>query len=95
MFNYESLLNDVGPIRDNPLLMIMNILIKLGVKEVVMAGFDGYTQDNMQNYYGEYIPLLYCQDDVLLRNSAMTEKIKKYSTDVNISSLTETMYFGC
>jgi 4-hydroxy 2-oxovalerate aldolase len=92
VFNYESLLNDVGPIRDNPLLMILNVLMKLDIKDVVLAGFDGYTQDNTQNYYGEYIPLLYCQDDVLLRNSAMTEKIKMYSTDISISSLTETRY---
>mgnify|MGYP003586195598 CR=1 FL=1 len=92
VFNYESLINDVEPIRDNPLLMILAILVKLGAKDVSIAGFDGYTQDNTQNYYGEYIPLLYCQDNVMLRNNAMAERLSEYNSEITIRSLTKTLY---
>lgn len=92
IFNYGALTNDTESVRDNPLLMVMKILKKCAVKEIVLAGFDGYTDNNVQNYYSDYIPLLYCQDDVVKRNSAMTECIKAIGKDMNISSLTKTMY---
>lgn len=95
VFNYGTLLNDDEPVRDNPLLMALNILKKCCFCEIMLAGFDGYTQDSEQNYYGEYIPLLYCQDDVLLRNNIIASKLKEFSLAGNISSITPTLYFGC
>jgi 4-hydroxy 2-oxovalerate aldolase len=95
VFNYGTLLNDAESVRDNPLLMVLKILKKCCSSEIVLAGFDGYTQDNQQNYYGDYIPLLYCQDDVLLRNKIIADKLKEFSLAGKISSITPTLYFGC
>lgn len=93
VFNYGSLSDDNETIRDNPLLMIIKILKKCDIKEITLAGFDGYTVDNEKNYYKEYIPLLYCQDDVLKRNSAIAENIKGLGKDLSIKSITTSMYF--
>lgn len=92
VFNYGTLTTDDAPVRDNPLLMILKVLRKCGVSEVKLAGFDGYTGNNELNYYGEYIPLLYCQDDVLQRNSAIAANLREISKDLSITSLTKTIY---
>ena len=92
MFNYALLIADKAAVRDNPLLMIIKILKKCGVENIQLAGFDGYSEDNELNYYKDYIPLLYCQDDVLKRNNAMAESLKSLCKEISISSLTKTMY---
>lgn len=92
IFNYGQLVDKTEVVRDNPLLMILKILAKIGCDNVTLAGFDGYAQNAEQNYYSDYIPLLYCQDDVLKRNNALSEGIRTIGSDIKITSLTKTLY---
>lgn len=94
LFNFNSLLNTPDSIRDNPLLMLLKILNKCQITDIVLAGFDGYTIQSTQNYYNEYIPLLYCQDNVLERNKEITNVLASLSTEINISSITKTLYLS-
>ena len=48
--NYESLVERMNTQFDNSAIMCLNLLKKCGVKRIVLAGFDGYS-DNMTNYY--------------------------------------------
>ena len=50
MLNYESLLYQNERCSDNSLLLLLNFLIKLGVKNVKLAGFDGFDK-NTHNYF--------------------------------------------
>ena len=90
--NYSSLLSTNPIIRDNPLIMFIKLLMRAGINEVSLAGFDGYTEDNSVNYYSDYIRLLYCQDNVMLRNEAIREELKELSNFVQIHSITPTRY---
>lgn len=92
MVNYSELLDDDYTIRDNPLVMFLHLLKKVGISEIWLAGFDGYTEDNSLNYYEDYIRLLYCHDDVVLRNEAIRRKLISLSKYMQISSLTPTRY---
>jgi 4-hydroxy 2-oxovalerate aldolase len=90
--NYAALLSKTECIRDNPLVMLLNLLKRLSIKDVYLAGFDGYTENNEQNYYGAYLPMLYCQDNVILRNDAIKGTILELKKKMNIESLTQTRY---
>jgi 4-hydroxy 2-oxovalerate aldolase len=90
--NYSSLLAKENPIRDNPLIMFLHLLNKIGIKEIWMAGFDGYVQDNADNYYEDYMRFLYCQDNVVLRNEAIGNELNILSSSMRINSLTPTRY---
>jgi 4-hydroxy 2-oxovalerate aldolase len=92
MVNYSSLLVEVEPIRDNPLIMFLHLLKRIGIKEIWLAGFDGYVQDNADNYYGDYVRFLYCQDNVVLRNEAIKNDLNVLSSSMQINSLTPTRY---
>ena len=56
--NYSNLLDASALIPDNPLVMLLSLLDKLGVAMVGLAGFDGYTEATLPNYVNpnmEYI----------------------------------------
>lgn len=90
--NYSSLLSSNEPIRDNPLVLFLHLLQKMNIQKIWLAGFDGYSTDSGSNYYDAYVPLLYCQDDVLLRNEAIRKELQALSKSMWIRSLTETKY---
>lgn len=90
--NYNSLLASLDCIRDNPLVLLLHLLAKLGINGVYLAGFDGYTEGSEKNYYGAYAPYLYCQQNLLLRNEAIKSEIAKMSESMSIQSITPTRY---
>jgi 4-hydroxy 2-oxovalerate aldolase len=91
-FNFNSLINDDPLIRDNPVLMLLKLLIKMKVETAYLAGYDGYSADNVSNYPGEYIQFLYCDDDVVLRNDAIKKAIAEIRKGIRLEFLTPSLY---
>ena len=79
-------------IYDNPLVLLLNLLIRLGIKEVFLAGFDGYAGEVAANYYNEYAPLLYDTHNVYERNEAIKEFLRTISSKIEINYLTRSRY---
>ncbi len=48
--NYSNLIDTEAFVQDNSLIMLMKLLIQLGIKTVALAGFDGYSPNEM-NYF--------------------------------------------
>jgi 4-hydroxy 2-oxovalerate aldolase len=92
-FNFDSLINENNVIMDNPVLLLLNILINMKVKKVYLAGFDGYASDNVNNYPEKYIPFLYCNDQVVLRNEAIKKYITSLDNKISLELLTSSIYF--
>ena len=90
--NFVSLINEDPNIRDNPVLMLLKALIKLGVKNAYIAGFDGYSPKTLNNYLGEYIQFLYCDDDVRLRNKSIRKALALIDKDIKLNFLTPSLY---
>lgn len=91
-FNFAELCIQEESVRDNPLLLLIQILIKAGVAEVYLAGFDGYAEKNEANYFKDYIPYLYCADDVMKRNNLISSYLDKFGESIRIRSLTPSIY---
>jgi 4-hydroxy 2-oxovalerate aldolase len=92
-FNFNSLINEDDIIRDNPVLMLLKILINMKIGKVYLAGFDGYANDTVNNYPEEYIPFLYCSDEVILRNEAIKKSIMGLENNISMELLTSSIYF--
>jgi 4-hydroxy 2-oxovalerate aldolase len=90
--NFATLVADEDVIRDNPLILFLHLLQKIGQKEVALAGFDGYVENIEDDYYKEYIPFLYDTNGVTKRNAAITEELKLMASSMEISSITPSIY---
>ena len=90
IFNYTSYLSDYSTIIDNGGLMILKILRSIGVKEVSIAGMDGYTVKTKSDNYSEtYIS---SKETIEQINHDMAIEISKLRKDMKINFLTKSRY---
>ncbi|MCR5766153.1 MAG: aldolase catalytic domain-containing protein [Treponema sp.] len=91
--NFASLVCKENPsIYDNPLVLLLNLLVRLGIVKVSLAGFDGYDGEIASNYYLEYAPLLYDTRNVASRNEAIRAFLKSISSEIKVDFLTHSRY---
>ena len=91
-FDFASLKLDKNLISDNPMLMLLKLLCNMNIKNVAIAGFDGYSSQNTLDYYGDYIQFLYCNDNVIKRNELIKEELKNLKNKLNINFISPTLY---
>lgn len=89
---YRDLLNDVEAVRDNAGLMAIKFLIGYGVKQILLAGFDGYSHDSKENYANSSMEFITKNALLDAMNTGMSEVLKMYSNDIKISYLTMPKY---
>ena len=89
---YRELLCDIEAVKDNAGLMAIKYFTQMGAKKIYLAGFDGYSHDEKENY-GESTMSFVTRTAVLdAMNVGMTEMLKKYSSIVELKFLTEQHY---
>ena len=75
---------------DNSGLMLMRLLVSLGVKNVKLAGMDGYQAD-AGNYYNNQLEYNF-SSKLAERNISIEQELKKISKNLKISFITPTVY---
>ena len=70
----------------------MNLLIKLGASEILLAGFDGFSSDINGNYFSSELKRPVTVDQLDTKNRAFSEFIKEKSKKTNISFVTDSVY---
>ena len=89
--NYGSYLNN-SEMADNSALMLLKILIKLGAKEVVFAGLDGFSSDK-DNYFSlDMVNNAKLGEEFDKRNDIMSAMLKKLSRQIGIKFITTSLY---
>ena len=91
--SYEDLVVEDELISDNSLILFLNYLKKSGSRRVLLAGFDGYT-DNEPNYYDDSLEM---SADYSIKKQKefsihMRQKIKEFAKDMIIEFVTDSMY---
>lgn len=90
--NYRELLNDEEPVRDKAGLMAIRFLMDYNIKEILLAGFDGYSHD-MEENYGDKKMAFFTRNAVLdAMNVGMVNVISEYAKKINITFLTAPKY---
>lgn len=90
--DYKKLLEKEQSIIDNAGLMAIRFFMSFGVKEVYLAGFDGYSYDIEENYINDDMGFVMRRAVVDIRNNAMKEALKILSESINIKFITPTRY---
>lgn len=85
---YEDLVNQIEAVSDNAGLMAIKFLINYGVSEILLAGFDGYSHDEKDNYADDKMAYITKNAVLDAMNAGMIETMKEYSKFAKISFIT-------
>ena len=91
IINYSNIISKETPVGQSSLFMIVTLLKKLGVKNIVLAGFDGFTK-LAQTYYDSELQFNQEIQNGNEITKAIAEQIEKFKQDIDISFLTKSSY---
>lgn len=89
---YKELLSNVESVKDNAGLMAIKFFMDCGVKEIYLAGLDGYDHENEKNY-GDRGMSVYMRPEVIdAINKGVSQVVTDYAKKINIEFLTKPKY---
>ena len=89
---YKDILSDIDEVRDNAGLMAINFFKKMAIKKIYLAGFDGYSHDEKENY-GEETMAFVTKNAILdAMNKGMIDALNNCKKEMEIEFLTEPKY---
>ena len=91
VINYSSYLNN-SKMFDNVALMLFKLLIKIGIKNVNIAGLDGFSNIPTENYVNNDLINNAKVNELDERNEIMTNEINKAQDKIKINFITKTIY---
>ena len=90
--DYASLTDNHYEEIDNAGMMVLRLMRRLGVKHVALAGFDGYSTNQQQNYVSEKMILNTSAEVLEQRNAAIIQQIEGMREDLEIEFVTPSIY---
>lgn len=85
---YQELLNEQEVVKDNAGMMAIKFLISCGVREIFLAGFDGYSHDVKENYGDSQMQIITRNAVLDAMNIGMSKCLKEFSRVVKLEFLT-------
>lgn len=92
VINYASYLNEHELVADNAGLMLLKLLIKCGVKDIYLAGFDGFKAQVEENYYNKRMINAVDSDILFEKNKVVAAVIKEMRERAEIHFITNSLY---
>jgi 4-hydroxy 2-oxovalerate aldolase len=92
MVNFSSFVSEKPEIVDNSGIMLINLFLSLGIKELFIAGLDGYDANAPRNYVNSGLEYAFSPTMMTLRNKLISEDIKAISKNIKIHFLTKSCY---
>ena len=90
--DFATYTNEDQCISDNAGLMCINLLKKIDVKDVLLIGFDGFSDNQKQNFYESNMYVDVETERLLRINEATSEKLNQLKTQMNIEFLSASYY---
>lgn len=89
---YESLTNSEESVFDNAGLMAIKFLMKYNVEGIYLAGFDGYSHDDSENYGSSDLAFVTRNAILDAMNAGMTKMLEIYKRSVKFEFVTTPKY---
>lgn len=90
--NYSSYLAENPVVCDNPTLMLLNLLVSMGIREVFVAGFDGFSSNPEDNYFAQGLSMGSSITSKVEKNKLVSDEVKGLRRRIKINFLTESLY---
>lgn len=85
---YAGLRNEIEGVSENAGIMAITFLMQLGIKELYLAGMDGYLWDMEQNYAKEEMQLNARKETIQAMNNGMNQLLGQYAEQIAITFIT-------
>jgi 4-hydroxy 2-oxovalerate aldolase len=92
VLNYENLLCKNRMIHDAALLMALTVLDKIGIGNVGLAGFDGFSIHDEKDYYDDYFNFQRNNQGNKETNEAIAKHINEMKSRMTINFITDSLY---
>lgn len=92
VIDYEKWILVDGEVQDSSGIMVMNLLAECGVKELLLAGFDGFHVNVNKNYYDKSMNHQITAEQAEKRNSFFSSYIKNLRKRIPVKFLTGSVY---
>ncbi len=93
--NYSSYIEEDSFLRDNSMIMCLNLMKRIGVHEIVMAGFDGLKKDQ-ENYVDNTFPNKQMEYSIEQLNNEITRLYQEFENrtkdKISMSFITPSIY---
>lgn len=90
--NYSSFLCRQDKIASDATLMLLNMLITIGIKNVYIAGFDGFSSRPDENYFEKSLSMGSLPSFKEERNESISAEIKNMQNRIGINFITPSRY---
>lgn len=90
--DYASLIDPEFEFSDSSLIMLLKLFIRLGLKKAYLAGFDGYSMKEGENYFNVAMEYAFVKDKAQLLNEYMSASLKKIHEHLELEFITDTRY---
>lgn len=90
--NYSSYLAENPIVCDNPTLMLLNLLVSMGIRDVSVAGFDGFSSNPEDNYFAQGLSMGSSITSKVEKNKLVSNEVKGLQKRIKINFLTESLY---
>ncbi|MBV7272803.1 aldolase catalytic domain-containing protein [Clostridiaceae bacterium UIB06] len=91
VLNYSSLIDKETEIPDNSFIMLLKALEKAGVKNIGFAGFDGYSESEM-NYFNTNMEYSFAKEKAQYLNNYAKIFLSDYKKRINVEFVTSSYY---
>lgn len=89
---YWDLLAEDETVKDNAGMMAVKFLLTMGIKDIYLAGFDGYTHDSGENFGDNKMNVIMKNAVLDATNESMIRSLTRYSKVIDIHFLTTPKY---
>lgn len=88
----SSLLDEDAEIIDNSFVMLLKVMIKIGVKNVTLAGFDGYIGEKLKDHVNETMGYEFSKDQAERLNKYVGEVLISMRPYLEVTFITKSLY---
>jgi 4-hydroxy 2-oxovalerate aldolase len=90
--DYETLIARSAVFMDNSFILLMKVMVKLGIREVALAGFDGYSYDRETNYYSSEMEYQFAKQKGEEINADVNKNLRELKKKITFEFITGTLY---
>ena len=90
--DYETLIDRDAVFIDNSFLMALKVMRKIGVTDIALAGFDGYSLDKESDYFSSKMEYEFSKRMGQEINANVNKILSSYKSEQNIEFITDTLY---